>query len=228
MEAACSLWKDIIFKALGDLRCTYQMGVAQNIRNYITTYGQHGLNDYYANVLEPTILTTFKDADADAQSDSLKREIVSKALDQLQNVYKTGFSGHLAPSIKVMFEDNTTKENITEAILDQLRSSLEPPLDIKSSCAKADHLASMLETYWQISSSRVLDIIIGHVDTCIVHGFVAELNLKVQDLLSDDASVLAISNKGPALKMRRESLQEMIKGLVAFKEELAALELGDI
>ncbi|RKO92581.1 P-loop containing nucleoside triphosphate hydrolase protein [Blyttiomyces helicus] len=99
---------------------------------------------------------------------------------------------------------------------------------LRHQIAEADHLASTLEAFWQISSSRIVDSVIGHVPTCIVDGLATQLDLKVQALLSDDASVLAISEEDPAFKRRRELLQDKIKGLVAVKEELATLELAAV
>ncbi|RKO83406.1 hypothetical protein BDK51DRAFT_50870 [Blyttiomyces helicus] len=83
----------------------------------------------------------------------------------------------------------------------------------------------MLEAYWQISSSRLVDNVVGHVTTCIVHGFPTQLDFKVQALLSDDASVIAMSQEDHAVERRRAFLHSKIDGLLAVKEELAALEL---
>ncbi|RKO89916.1 hypothetical protein BDK51DRAFT_40653 [Blyttiomyces helicus] len=110
----------------------------------------------------------------------------------------------LSPKIKATLEDNKTTERTVEAIFNQLRSAPETPFGPTSARAEAEDLASRLEAYWPIASSR--------------------LDLKVQALLSDVTSVLAISKETLAFQKRREDVQNHIKGLAAVKDELGALE----
>ncbi|RKO87205.1 Dynamin central region-domain-containing protein [Blyttiomyces helicus] len=199
--------KDIISKALDDLQDSYQLWVTKFIQDHISSFrGIHQpFSSMYPSNLAPKIAVSFA---KDERDKTLWTDV-----EENSNTLYTTF---LAPTIQATFENTQTKKKTLDTNLDQFRKTIyfsaEPPLGTQSERAEADHLASMLEAYWQISSSRLVDDVIGHVTTCIVDGFPTQLDLKVQALLSNDASILAITPENPAVEKRRASLYSKIEG----------------
>ncbi|RKO84543.1 hypothetical protein BDK51DRAFT_32896 [Blyttiomyces helicus] len=115
---------------------------------------------------------------APAKSVRKTRGVLTKAWEAYG--FNERYFAELDETINASFESRATKAAALDAILDELGSTYpDPPSGIKSTQAEADYLASMIEAYWHISSSRVVDNIIGYVTKLLVRGFPTQLDLKV-------------------------------------------------
>ncbi|RKO91201.1 P-loop containing nucleoside triphosphate hydrolase protein [Blyttiomyces helicus] len=213
------------------------------------SYGKYGPNAY-VHLLAPTILTAFEDAatkdkaletihnqlpssaepsgsempagaDADAKPDSLKKEIISKVLDELQNVYKTGVNANIQTYSRI----DSTPAILRPPLRRRSRTSRPRSRPSKGSSIGSAPLSALSSAPKPPPLRRQRHRPRHHVHPPWLRD---PARLKVQGLLSDDASVLAISEEDTAFKRRRELLHDKIKELVAVREELAATELDAV